>query len=108
MIITVFTFGKTFNKKSPKITRAEKHLLLSEKKITEREQCSDYHLSLTQDSQSESGGSVNFIEKTDPSHLQYNDQWKYDSRNLNGLYNYINQLTLGANTLLGKVLEDNF
>jgi len=35
------------------------------------------------------------------SHLQYNDQWKYDSRNLNGLYNYINQLTLGANTLLG-------
>ena len=61
---------------------------------------------MCQYSQSESGGSVNFIEKTDPSHLQYNDQWKYDSRNLNGLYNYINQLTLGANTLLGKVLED--
>ena len=47
-----------------------------------------------------------FHRKIDPSHLQYNDQWKYDSRNLNGLYNYINQLTLGANTLLGKVLED--
>ena len=65
------------------------------------------YLFLTQDSQYESGESVNFIEKNDhPSHLQYNDQWKYDSRNLNGLYNYINQLTLGANTLLGKVLED--
>ena len=75
-----------------------------------REQSSDYPLNLTQDSQFESGDSgesVNFIQKTDhPSHLQYNDQWKYDSRNLNGLYNYINQLTLGANTLLGKVLED--
>jgi len=35
------------------------------------------------------------------SHLQFNDQWKYDKYNLNGLYNYINQLTLGANTLLG-------
>jgi len=35
------------------------------------------------------------------SHLQYNDQWKYDRYNLNGLYNYINQLTLGTNTLLG-------
>lgn len=35
------------------------------------------------------------------SHLQYNDEWAYDSSNLNGLYAYINQLTLGANTLLG-------
>jgi len=35
------------------------------------------------------------------SHLQFNDQWKYDRYNLKGLYNYINQLTLGTNTLLG-------
>jgi len=35
------------------------------------------------------------------SHLQHNDQWKYDAYNLDGLYNYINQLTLGTNILLG-------
>ena len=35
------------------------------------------------------------------SHLQYNPQWAYDKYNLKGLYDYINQLTLGANKLLG-------
>ena len=40
------------------------------------------------------------------SHLQHNDQWKYDAYNLDGLYNYINQLTLGTNILLGTYLNN--
>ena len=36
------------------------------------------------------------------SHLQFNPQWKFSRTNLNGLFTYINQLTLGTNILLGK------
>lgn len=36
------------------------------------------------------------------SHLQYNDQWKFTLSHTNGLHNYINQLTLGTNILLGN------
>ena len=35
------------------------------------------------------------------SHLQFNEQWKFSTSNLNGLFTYINQLTLGTNYLLG-------
>ena len=36
------------------------------------------------------------------SHLQFNDQWKFSTTNLKGLFTYINQLTLGTNYLLGR------
>ena len=36
------------------------------------------------------------------SHLQFNPQWQFTQSNLKGLYDYINQLTLGTNYLLGK------
>ena len=35
------------------------------------------------------------------SHLQFNNQWKFTTNNLNGMFTYINQLTLGTNYLLG-------
>jgi len=35
------------------------------------------------------------------SHLQFNPQWQFTQSNLKGLYDYINQLTLGTNYLLG-------
>ena len=37
------------------------------------------------------------------SHLQFNKDWVFTLRNLKGLYTYINQLTLGANKILGKI-----
>jgi hypothetical protein len=114
LICFVDNFGNGFNKLVSRLPAVPKFPGIQDQRRQQQQQQQHQNIGL-QKSPTDVNAVTNITlcyftgRDIETSHLQHNQQWAFNNQNTNGLFTYINHMTLGTNILLGiKISLNNF